>query len=233
MTSFLRTHHLDRRRFWTGSVSASALALAGCGPDPEMQKRIAQRTAQNDAWAYYQRLYGPIPDERFPLPAVNLRQVDPRFYRREVPNETGEPAGTMVVDRRTFYLYWTQADGTAMRYGVGLGREGFSWSGQGLIQWKQEWPKWTPPADMIKREPELQRWSAENGSMPPGLRNPLGARALYIFQDGKDTLFRVHGSPDAPSIGKAVSSGCVRLLNQDIIDLYSRVPTGSPISVIG
>ncbi len=119
-----------------------------------------------------------------------------------------------------------------MRYGVGLGRAGFEWSGRGKIQWKQRWPKWTPPSEMIARQPELEKYSAENGGMPPGLANPLGARALYIFEDGQDTLYRVHGSPEASSIGRAVSSGCVRLLNQDIIDLYDRVPSGSPIVVV-
>ena len=100
------------------------------------------------------------------------------------------------------------------------------WSGSG-------WPKWFPPAEMIAREPELEKYSEANGGMPPGLDNPLGARALYIFQDGKDTLFRVHGSPEWSSIGRSVSSGCVRLMNQDIIDLYGRVPEKSPIVVAG
>lgn len=222
----------SRRRFLTGAAGISALALAGCARDPQVQRRIARRKAQNDAWAYYERLYGPMPNEQFPLPAVNLRLVKPQFFRREVPNTTGFPAGTMVVDTRNFYLYWNQEDGTSMRYGVGLGRAGFEWSGRGVIQWKQQWPKWTPPAEMIDRQPELEEFSAANGGMPPGLLNPLGARALYIFEDGKDTLYRVHGSPEAASIGRAVSSGCVRLLNQDIVDLYDRVPKGSPIQVV-
>lgn len=119
-----------------------------------------------------------------------------------------------------------------MRYGVGLGRAGFEWSGTGVIQWKQKWPKWTPPEEMIQRQPELRKWSADNGGQPPGLKNPLGARALYIFENGKDTLYRLHGTPEYWTIGKAVSSGCVRLMNQDIIDLYARVPSGSKLIVI-
>jgi len=232
MTKSLKQCRLDRRGFLAGGASASALALAGCSTDPKIEARIAQRKAQNAAWARYERVYGLKLDEPFPLPAVNLRLVKPRFFRRKVPNKTGASPGTVVVDTSKFYLYWTQNDGTAMRYGVGLGKAGFSWSGRGRIQWKQEWPKWTPPAEMIKREPELEEYSAANGGMPPGLTNPLGARALYIFQDGRDTLYRVHGSPEASSIGKAVSSGCVRLLNQDIVDLYNRVPKGSPILVV-
>jgi lipoprotein-anchoring transpeptidase ErfK/SrfK len=96
---------------------------------------------------------------------------------------------------------------------------------------RQKWPKWTPPDEMVARQPELVQYSIANGGMPPGLKNPLGARALYIFQNGEDTLYRLHGNPDWSSIGKAVSSGCVRLMNQDIIDLYERVPNKAKIQV--
>ena len=109
-----------------------------------------------------------------------------------------------------------------------IGRDGFSWGGKGTIAYKREWPRWTPPAEMIVRQPELEIY--RNG-MEPGLENPLGARALYIFQNGQDTLYRLHGTLDVETIGKAVSSGCVRLLAQDVIDLYERVPNGSPIVV--
>lgn len=224
---------MNRRRFLGCGLALSAATLTGCAVrDPQVQSRIAYRKAQDESWAYYQRLYGPISSELFPLPAVNLKQVKPKYFRRPVNNETGQPPGTVVVDTRNFYLYWTQNDGTAMRYGVGLGREGFEWSGNGKIQYKKPWPTWTPPEEMIVREPELEKFSADNGGMPPGLENPLGARALYIFQDGRDTLYRVHGSPEAFSIGRAVSSGCVRLLNHDIIDLYERITPGGPIVVI-
>ncbi|MCK5748783.1 MAG: L,D-transpeptidase [Oricola sp.] len=176
-------------------------------------------------------MYGPMPQERFPIPAVKLDKVPERFWRRQVDYPTTESVGTVVVDTSRFFLFLVQEGGKAMRYGVGLGRAGFEWAGRAEIAWKQAWPKWTPPAEMIQREPDLAKWSAENGGMPPGLSNPLGARALYIFQNGADTLYRVHGSPEYWSIGKAVSSGCVRLMNQDIIDLYGRVPKGSPIIV--
>ena len=227
------TRLINRRNMLIGGASLSALALSGCARrDPVVARRIGKRRAAKKAFNDYALLYGPKPNEKFPLPAVNLRQVKSKFYRREVTNRTGYPAGTVVVDTKKFYLYWTQPGGTAMRYGVGLGRAGFSWNGEGKIQWKQKWPKWTPPAEMIERDPKLEKWSAENGGQPPGLTNPLGARALYIFQNGEDTLYRLHGSPEAFSIGKAVSSGCVRLLNQDVIDLYDRVPSGSRIVVI-
>jgi lipoprotein-anchoring transpeptidase ErfK/SrfK len=180
---------------------------------------------------YYREIYGPVIDEGYEIPAVPIEKVDPRFYRQVVADPTGERPGTIVVDTSQHYLYLTMEGGRAMRYGVGLGREGFAWTGHAKVQWKQKWPTWTPPAEMIAREPELAKYSAANGGMEPGLMNPLGARALYIFQDGKDTLYRLHGSPEWWSIGKSVSSGCVRLMNQDIIDLYGRVPAGTPIWV--
>jgi len=125
-------------------------------------------------------------------------------------------------------LYDVREGGQALRYGIGIGRTGFAWSGRALIAWKRPWPTWTPPAEMIEREPALEEWRE---GMPPGLHNPLGARALYIFKDGADTLYRLHGTTEEWSIGRAVSSGCVRLLNQDVIDLYSRVPANTPIVV--
>ncbi len=176
-------------------------------------------------------MYGPMIDEGYEIPAVPIEKVDPRFYRQVVADPTGERPGTIVIDTVGHFLYLVRPGGEALRYGVGLGRAGFEWQGRAIIQWKQKWPTWTPPEEMIARQPELQKYSAENGGMAPGLDNPLGARALYLFQDGKDTLYRLHGSPEWWSIGKSVSSGCVRLINQDIIDLYDRVPDKTPVVV--
>ncbi|WP_075290126.1 L,D-transpeptidase [Pararhizobium arenae] len=180
----------------------------------------------------YAAIYGPMQDEGYSIPAVPYQQIDSRYYRQQVENPFGERPGTIIVDTGDRFLYLIQRDGTAMRYGVGIGREGFAWSGRGVIQWKQKWPRWKPPNEMVARQPHLEPYSIANGGMPPGLNNPLGARALYIFQNGEDTLYRLHGSPEWQSIGKAVSSGCVRLINQDIIDLYDRVPNKTPILVI-
>ena len=176
-------------------------------------------------------MYGSVEDGGYIIPAIPYKQIEPRFYRQRVTDPTGEPAGTVVVDTRERYLYLVEKGGTAMRYGVGIGRAGFDWQGEGVIQWRQKWPKWTPPEEMIQRQPNLRKYSAENGSMKPGLANPLGSRALYIFQNGADTLYRLHGSPDWKSIGKAASSGCVRLMNQDVLDLYERVPNKARIVV--
>ena len=225
----------SKRALIAGSASLMGLAVTGCTAVQDATTRI---TAGNTAISggatprNYAVAYGPQRNEKFPIPAVDLKKVPNRFLRREVSYRTRHPVGTVIVDTSKFYLYLVQPNGRAMRYGVGLGRQGFTWSGQGVIQWKRRWPTWTPPAEMIERQPELAKWSADNGGMPPGLKNPLGARALYIFQDGKDTLYRLHGSPEYWSIGKAVSSGCVRLMNQDIIDLYGRVPPKASLIVI-
>ena len=180
----------------------------------------------------HRTMYGAFNDEGRTLPAIPYSRIDPRFLRQEVSYQTAEAPGTIVVDTKQHYLYLVQPDGKAIRYGVGLGKEGFAWSGRGTIQWKAKWPRWTPPADMVARQPELRQFAAAEGGANPGLNNPLGARALYIFKDGKDTLYRVHGTPDWQSVGRATSSGCVRMLNQDVIDLYDRVPASAPIVVI-
>jgi lipoprotein-anchoring transpeptidase ErfK/SrfK len=177
-------------------------------------------------------MYRAMPEEQFPIPAPDLKKVPERYYRKQVDYPTSEKVGTLVVDTNNYYLYLVQENGKAMRYGVGLGRAGFEWSGRARIARKAAWPKWTPPEEMIQRQPELEKWSWRNGGMPPGIENPLGARALYIFQGNKDTLYRIHGTAEYWTIGSAVSSGCVRLINQDVIDLYSRVPDGSQIVVL-
>jgi lipoprotein-anchoring transpeptidase ErfK/SrfK len=176
-------------------------------------------------------MYAPVEDGGFSIPAVPFEKIDPRFYRQRVIDPTGEAPGTIVVDTPSRFLYVVEPGGTAMRYGVGIGRDGFAWQGEGVIHWRQAWPRWKPPNEMVARQPSLERYSIANGGMAPGLKNPLGARALYIFQNGEDTLYRLHGSPEWDSIGKAVSSGCVRLMNQDVIDLYDRVPYKARIVV--
>ncbi len=208
-----------------GASSLAALTLAGCATTASPPVVVQPPAIPADILA----MYAPLPDERFPIPAARIDLVEPKFYRQLVPNMTGEWPGTVVVDTPNRFLYWTMEDGQAMRYGVGIGRDGFAWGGKAKIAYKREWPRWTPPSEMIERQPELEIY---RHGMEPGLENPLGARALYIFQDGKDTLYRLHGNMDALSIGKAVSSGCVRLLFQDVIDLYGRVPDGSPIVVL-
>lgn len=220
---------MNRRQLVAGA-GVTLLALSGCSRNGFFAE--TPQTAPIPNRRSYGLMYDSIWDGGFQIPAVDLKKVPRRYWRRQVDFETDYPVGTVIVNTRTFFLHLVEENGKAMRYGVGLGRQGFEWSGRGRIQWKQAWPKWTPPDEMIGRQPELEKWSVRNGGMPPGLDNPLGARALYIFQNGEDTLYRIHGSPEYWSIGKAVSSGCVRLMNQDIIDLYSRVPKGSTLIVV-
>jgi len=175
-------------------------------------------------------MYGPHPEERFPLPGMDISRVDPKYFRQQVAYQTMEPAGTIVIDTQNRFLYLVQGEGMAMRYGIGVGKAGLEFEGAARIGRKAEWPRWTPTPSMIKREPERNlQWA---GGMEPGLTNPLGPRALYLYKDGRDTLFRIHGTSEPWSIGKAVSSGCIRLFNQDIIDLYGRVPNGTRVVVL-
>ena len=222
----MHTTLLNRRQVMLGVSSLAALSLAGCAtttppapvtpPTPAVPPHILS-------------MYAALPEERFPIPAARIDLDDPIYWRQEVDNVTGEKPGTVVVDTPNRFLYWTMPEGRAMRYGVGIGREGFAWEGRGHIAYGREWPIWTPPAEMIERQPDLEPYRR---GMEPGLENPLGPRALYIHQGNRDTLYRVHGSMDALSIGKAVSSGCVRLLFHDVIDLYERVRWGAPIVVV-
>lgn len=168
-------------------------------------------------------------DGRVKLPAISHGRFDPAFLRQRVPYVTHEPPGTIVVDTAARQLYLVEDGGTAIRYGIAIGRDGFGWTGTGEIGRAAKWPTWTPPPEMIRRDPRLSRWRT---GMPGSPKNPLGARALYIFFDGRDSQFRIHGTNDPMSIGTASSSGCFRMLNQDVIDLYERVELGARVVVI-
>ncbi|MGS1095921.1 L,D-transpeptidase [Aquamicrobium terrae] len=222
---------LTRRRFLNvAAMGAAAATVSACTTTSPVPTLPPEPQAQPELGSY-DIMYGPVFDGGYEVPAVPYRKIDPKFLRQIVPDPTGERPGTIVVDTSQHFLYLVREDGQAIRYGVGLGRAGFEWAGRAVVQYKREWPKWTPPDEMVARQPELEKYSIRNGGMPPGLMNPLGARALYIFQNNEDTLYRIHGSPEWHSIGKSISSGCVRLMNQDIIDLYSRVPGKTPILV--
>ncbi len=177
------------------------------------------------------RRYAAATDEPFPVEAVDPRDLKARNLRQLVDYPTKEPPGTLVVDPYERFLYLVMEGGKAMRYGVGVGKAGFEFTGAATVARKASWPRWTPTPDMLRRDPGRNaRWA---GGMPGGERNPLGARALYLFKDGKDTLYRIHGTTEPWSIGEAVSSGCIRMLNQDVIDLHRRVPTGTKVVVLG
>jgi lipoprotein-anchoring transpeptidase ErfK/SrfK len=205
-------------RIWLAAILAAL--LVGCtGAGRHMQ--FASPASTN----YLRAPAG----EPYRVAPVSLAAIPPRLHRQVVPDPTGEAPGTIVVDPRAKYLYLVMPGGEAMRYGIGVGREGFGWSGTATVRRKARWPTWTPPREMVARDPKAAKWA---GGMPPGPENPLGARALYLYQGGRDTLYRIHGTPEAWSIGREVSSGCIRLLNADIIDLYDRVPVGARVVVL-
>jgi len=163
------------------------------------------------------------------------RQADPAFARTVVSYAAHVPAGTVVIDPGSHFLYLVQGGGQAIRYGVGVGGEGFGWSGSATVHNKQEWPDWYPPAEMLQRKPELRQHMTQLQSgigMRGGPENPIGARALYLWQGNKDTLYRIHGTNEPWTIGQNVSSGCIRLTNDDIVDLYDRTPIGAKVFVL-
>lgn len=201
-----------------------SLFLSGCASTDLTWLGVPYEATELD-----RRNYAALGNERFPLGAVDLGHLDPRYRRQEVSYRTTEPAGTIIVDTSSRYLYLVTGAGRAIRYGIEVGREGFAWSGAAAIARKAEWPKWTPPAEMVARDPRTAPYAA---GMAGGPENPLGARALYLYENGRDTLYRIHGGGRPGSLGKATSSGCIRLLDHDVIDLYSRVPTGSRTVVL-
>jgi lipoprotein-anchoring transpeptidase ErfK/SrfK len=213
----LRSGLLNRRSFLFGSaVGLGALGLAGCASD-------------SMSLAEAEKLYGLVPDEKFPIPAVDVSKIDPKYYRRTVRYETDEAPGTIIVDPKNYYVYRIEGDGNATRYGANVGREGFLWSGEAYVGRKAEWPVWTPPKEMIQRQPEAAKYA---GGMPGGLDNPLGARTLYLYQNNVYTLFTIYSTSDPETIGTNLTSGCTGLLSQDMIDLYSRTPLKTKVVVL-
>lgn len=198
-----------------GAAVGLAAFLAGCSTSGGSLKT-------------YSSSYTSVRDAGYRLPSVPAYKVPKKYHRQRVRFDTDEKPGTIIVDTNAKFLYFVEGDGKAMRYGIGVGRDGFEWSGTARVAAKREWPRWTPPAEMIGRQPELIKY--KNG-MDPGLNNPLGARALYLYNKRGDTGYRLHGSPEWWSIGKAMSSGCIRLINQDIIDLYERASIGAKVIV--
>jgi lipoprotein-anchoring transpeptidase ErfK/SrfK len=214
-------------------VSGSAGPVA-VNPSPEVLEQRA-RAAVVEESVVGTAAYGPVPGERFPVPAAPLSRINPAFLRARVAYASNEKPGTIVVDPGSRYLYFVEEGGRAMRYGVGVGKEGFAWSGTAVIHDKQEWPDWYPPKEMIQRRPDLRPQLSELQSgigVPGGPSNPLGVRAMYLWQGNKDTLYRIHGTNEPWTIGTNVSSGCIRMINQDAIDLYARTATGTNVIVL-
>ena len=230
--------HLTRRRFLAAAGSLLAAPAAFAQPMPILppadvgeprrlipaDPRGPQPPAAEvnpDEW-----FLESVPDGPFQVRKVNFEMLDPEFRRQLVPFRMAEQPGTLVVDPRHHFLYSVREGAEAIRYGVGVGREGFGWRGRATVGRKQEWPDWYPPKEMRLRQPELPE------KMPGGPENPLGARALYLFEGNRDTLYRIHGTAEPWTIGTDVSSGCIRMLNEEVIDLYRRTPIGTRVVVL-
>lgn len=207
-------------------LTVALLSLAACTIDPQTGKIVDTSPITEELQPVS---YAAVTDGGFNIPALDASKIPEQFQRRLVNNPLpDEVPGTILVDTQTRHLYLIQDKRTALRYGIGVGKDGFGWAGETIADRKARWPTWTPPPEMIKRTPSLERWK---DGQPGGLKNPLGARAIYLYKDGHDTGFRIHGTPDWRSIGTSASSGCFRMIQQDVIDLYNRVAPGAKVIV--
>ncbi|MCG6203979.1 L,D-transpeptidase [Rhodopseudomonas sp. HC1] len=206
-------------------LAAAALTLGGCVTNSRSSIGIAPSLVSPAVAARY----AAIDTEKFPIDGIDAGDLNPAYVRQVVDYTGSERPGTIVVEPRKRFLYLVLEDGKALRYGVGVGKAGLAFTGTAEVGRKAEWPNWAPTANMIAREPE--RYGKLAGGMSGGVNNPLGPRALYLYRGGKDTMFRIHGTTEPWTIGEAVSSGCIRMLNQDVVDLYERVPAGSKVVV--
>lgn len=230
---------LSRRHFIVGGATFAALGGTAWAQDGGLYDEATSGDdfgysdsddfGYGDESGYDPALLPPAESETdFPIKPVSLKKIPPEFHRQLVPYDGPENPGTVVVDPAARHLYHVQEGGEAIRYGVGVGRAGFAWSGVAEITLKRRWPRWVPPKEMVARDENAAKWA--NGQ-PGGPDNPLGARALYLYANGVDTLYRIHGTNDPSSIGKAKSSGCVRMLNQDIAELFLKVPLHTQVVV--
>ena len=219
----------SRRRFLAGAAATFAAssaraqeAMFGVRIEPHVGYGVeSEEGIDPNEW-----YIGQVPDGRFYIRRVNFNMLDPNFRRQLVRVNFNEQPGTIVVDPNEHFLYSIREGNTAVRYGVGTGRQGFGWSGRAQVARKAEWPDWHPPKEMLMRQPELPE------VMAGGPDNPLGARAMYLYDGGRDTLFRIHGTKEPWTIGTNVSSGCVRMLNEEVADLYLRTPVGTRVVVL-
>ena len=206
---------MKRRNFIRTSLgAATALAISGAGRGIA----LAQSTAKF--------FTGNLSDGGHVVPGTNFASIDRKWQRQMVKYFSSEPQGTIVIDTKNHYLYMIWENNTAIRYGVGVGREGFQWFGRANVARRARWPRWVPPEEMRVRQPELPKL------MEGGAKNPLGARALYLHDEKGDTGYRVHGTTKPWSIGTDASSGCIRMFNEDAIDLYRRCPIGAAVLVL-
>jgi lipoprotein-anchoring transpeptidase ErfK/SrfK len=210
-----------------------SLGVAGCMPTTTATKTEEAQPAALAGPALPAvddpTLYASRSDTKFSVPALPIEKIPAQFRRQEIAYETTEVPGTIIISPAQRLLYLVTGKNTAIRYGIAVGRDGFGWSGVSDVTNKRNWPTWTPPKEMIERDPKLAQW--EKGQ-PGGPSNPLGARAIYLTTNGVDYGYRIHGTPQWKSIGRNASSGCFRMINQDVMDLYERVPMGAKVVVL-
>lgn len=202
-----------------------ALGLAACAPQPQQQLTPASTTPN----IYQARVDAGPNGQAIDIPAVRPAYLNERNSRQRVAYNGPEAPGTIVVDPYARLLYHVMENGEAMRFGIAVGKAGTGFKGNATIRRKAAWPSWTPTANMVRTEPEL--YGHLRNGLPGGASNPLGSRALYLYQGGRDTMYRIHGTMDPSSIGKATSAGCIRLFNQDIMDLFDETPMGTNVKV--
>lgn len=212
-----------------------ALGLAACVPTAKTQPVTVVPVAQPEPVVEappelpQNQNYAALVDGKYNLPAIPTAKVPTEYQRQIVDFPSNEAPGTVIINPRSKHLYFIMGDNKAIRYGVSVGKAGFEWSGEALVTGRRQWPTWTPPREMIERNPKLEKWAK---GQPGGLTNPMGARALYLTTNGVDYGYRIHGTPEWWSIGKNASSGCIRMINQDVIDLFSRVPSNAKVIVM-
>lgn len=214
-------------RLASAALVACALALAACAPS---SAPIQAPDTSNFVPDYYQARVDRGPNgEALDIPAIKAAYLRERNVRARVPYNGPDAPGTVVVDPYARFLYFVEDGGMATRVGIAVGRAGVGYAGTATIRRKAHWPSWTPTANMVATEPEL--YAQFRGGVPGGTSNPLGSRALYLYEGSRDTMYRIHGTMDPSSVGKATSAGCIRLFNQDIMDLYERIPMGATVKV--
>ncbi len=210
------------------AATALSLTLAACVPGtplPGASASVAQAPGPSDNALHY----AGVSDDGIAVPTVPVEKVPAEFQVQQVAYDSTEAIGTIIISPAEKHLYFINGKNTALRYGIAVGRAGFQWAGVANITSRTHWPKWTPPPEMIERSPEKAKWK---DGMPGGPENPLGARALYLTTNGVDYGYRIHGTPEWFSIGKNASSGCIRMINQDVMDLYNRVQDGAKVVVL-
>ena len=211
---------IDRRHLLGGFAAGAALAT--------MPGLARAAPSDDQAWAAAESRYfsGSVADHGFEFRRTNLAQIDDTWRRQLVEYTHQQRPGTIIVDTRDHFLYVAYENNVALRYGVGVGLEGFKWYGTAQVDRKQIWPGWTPPPEMLKRRPDLPH------HMAGGPDNPLGPRAMYLYRNGQDLGYRLHGTLEPWTIGGDASSGCIRLLPEDVVDLYQRTPIGTKVMVL-